>query len=660
MSKYQVAWTAATGVALVQYFEDTIPPGSVNIGTYEHASDADPLEYDVNHVLWHHVRDLLYKIGVQDMQRIKIQIDESIDVAGVNLVPANFGVKMGQTFQLAVEFVPPTALNKKVSFASSNPAVLTVSPTGLVTPVANGIANVTVTTEEGHFQDTSVGTVTTAVTGVTLAPTSATVAVGNTLQLVPTVLPNTASNKAVSYMSSDPTVATVSASGLVTPLKNGNVTITVRTTDGEFFASTAITVITNVASVSVNPTTRNLNAGASFQLDVTVLPATASNKAVTYASSNNAVATVTSGGLVTGVTNGTATITVTTVDQGKTATSAITVAVRAAGVTLTPDNVTVNKGSVTQITPVFAPSNTANQGMSYVSSDESIATVQSNGQVTGVAKGTVTITGTTADGGFTDTMQVTVNVPVAFITMSQATLALNVGFTSDLNVVVSPADATDTFVSWSTSNPAVATVNADGLVSALNPGSATITATSRDGAKTATCVTTVSQPAEGLNVSPTAMTLTVGSTSQITPTVIPSDASNKAVTYQSYDAGIASVNSAGLVTAVAPGTAGIQVQTVDGGHTQVVNVTVNKIPVTSVTGSPKDQSVAVGSTLQLSAAVLPANATYKTVSWTSGNPEFATVNSAGLVTAVAPGYATITATADGIQDYIGVSVVAAP
>jgi len=170
-----------------------------------------------------------------------------------------------------------------------------------------------------------------AVTGVTVAPTTATVNVGATQQLTATVAPADATNKDVTWSSSNNLVATVSAGGLVTGVAAGTATITVTTVDGAHTATSTITVTVPVAvtGVTVAPTTATVNVGATQQLTATVAPADATNKDVTWSSSNNLVATVSAGGLVTGVAAGTATITVTTVDGAHTATSTITVTVPA-------------------------------------------------------------------------------------------------------------------------------------------------------------------------------------------------------------------------------------------------------------------------------------------------------------------------------------------
>ena len=181
---------------------------------------------------------------------------------------------------------------------------------------------------KGNVTITSAGNTNIAVTGVTMAPTTVSVNVGATTQLTATVAPSNASNKSVSWTSSNTAAATVSSTGVVTGVAIGTATITVSTTDGLKTATCLVTIgntITAVTGVTLAPATASVNIGATTQLTATVAPANATNKTVSWTSSNTAVATVGTTGLVTGVATGSAIITVTTVDQAKTATSSITV-----------------------------------------------------------------------------------------------------------------------------------------------------------------------------------------------------------------------------------------------------------------------------------------------------------------------------------------------
>lgn len=165
-----------------------------------------------------------------------------------------------------------------------------------------------------------------SVTGVSVTPTSVTLGVGATQQLTPTITPNNATDKAVTYSTSASGVATVSSTGLITAASAGSATITVTTHDGSFTATCSVTVTAPIAvtGVSLNKPSTTIEAGQTETLTATVTPANASNKSVTWTTSDSDVATV-AGGVVTAKAAGTATITATTVDGGFTATCSVKV-----------------------------------------------------------------------------------------------------------------------------------------------------------------------------------------------------------------------------------------------------------------------------------------------------------------------------------------------
>ena len=223
--------------------------------------------------------------------------------------------------------------------------------------------------------------------------------------------------------------------------------------------------------------------------------------------------------------------------------------------------------------------------MTWTSSNTAVATVSSTGLVTAVANGSATITATTADGSNkTATCTVTVNIPVPStgISLSHTSATLTAqGQTLQLSATITPDNATDKSVTWTSSNTAVATVTNTGLVTAVANGSATLTATTADGSnKTATCTVMVSIPipATGISLNQTSATLTSkGQTVQLTASVTPSNATNKSVTWTSSNLSVATVSNTGLVTAVANGSATITVTTADGSNkTATCAVTVGK------------------------------------------------------------------------------------
>ena len=161
MANYQIAYKAITKEVVLQTQGDALPAGFVSIGTFVHDDNADTLGKPLaeNHVLWHHVRDALYKQGQLDMQVVKITLDAVVNVISVN-AGNDFSIAVAATQQLAPVVLPANTVNKSVTYSSATPAVATVSAGGLVTGVSAGTSVITVTTVDGAKTDTVTVTVT--------------------------------------------------------------------------------------------------------------------------------------------------------------------------------------------------------------------------------------------------------------------------------------------------------------------------------------------------------------------------------------------------------------------------------------------------------------------------------------------------------------------
>ena len=429
------------------------------------------------------------------------------------------------------------------------------------------------------------------VTGVTLDKTSLSLKVGESAALTATVSPENATNKSVTWTTSDAKVATVDAGGKVTGVAAGTATITVTTADGGKTATCKVTVTgTAVTGVTLDKTTLSLRAGESATLTAAVAPDNAANKSVSWKSSNTAVATVDAGGKVTAVAPGSATITVTTADGNKTASCQVTVTastVAVTGVTLEPSTLNLEAGGTGKLTATINPSNATNKSVSWSSDNTSVARVSADGTVTAVAPGSATVTVTTADGNKTASCTVTVTastVAVTGVTLDQSAMTLTEGETGRLTATINPGDATNKSVSWSSDNTAVAQVSADGTVTAVAPGSAVITVTTADGNKTASCAVTVeakppaSVAVESVSLSPTEISGAPGETYTLTWSIAPGNATNQSVSWQSSDSGVASVDASGKVTLHQAGNAVITITTADGGKTASCAVSVTEAP----------------------------------------------------------------------------------
>lgn len=236
---------------------------------------------------------------------------------------------------------------------------------------------------------------------------------------------------------------------------------------------------------------------------------------------------------------------------------------------------------------------------------------------------------------------------VTQVTLNQTEATVPKGNTLQLTKTVTPEDATDIDVAWTSSNDTIATVNTNGFVTAKANGTATITCAALDGSgKSATCVITVKTLATEVTLNQTAATVFKGNTLQLTATVAPSDATDNTVAWTSSNDAIATVNTNGLVTAKANGTATITCTTTDGSDKSATCVVTVKALVKQITLNKTAASITKGKSLQLSATVTPSDALDKSLTWTSSNSKVATVNSSGKVTAKAVGTATITCAAN--------------
>ncbi|MBO4797238.1 MAG: Ig-like domain-containing protein, partial [Candidatus Methanomethylophilaceae archaeon] len=239
-----------------------------------------------------------------------------------------------------------------------------------------------------------------------------------------------------------------------------------------------------------------LTAGDSATLTATVAPSDATNKNVAWSSSNTDVVTVVDG-KVTAVSVGTANVAVTTEDGAFSEVCKVIVIpapVPVTGVTLDKSSLTLTAGDSATLTATVAPSDATNKNVAWSSSDAKVAIVV-DGKVTAVSAGTATITVTTEDGEFSATCAVTVVSPVKVtgVSLDKTKVTINVGDTVKLTATVTPSDAANKKVSWSTSDSKIVTVS-DGTVKGVSKGTATVTVTTDDGGYTATCTVTVEEP----------------------------------------------------------------------------------------------------------------------------------------------------------------------
>ena len=341
--------------------------------------------------------------------------EETVGVSSVTVTPSRIEIIEGGSAVLSASVSPEAASDRAVAWSSSDRSVATVDKSGTVHGLRPGTATVTATAEgKSGTCAVTVKAKAVNVTEVTLDKTELTLTEGETETLTATVRPDNADNRKVTWSSDKTDVATVDGDGKVTAVKAGEAVVTVTTEDGGKTASCKVTVkakAVNVTEVTLDRTELTLTEGETETLTATVKPDNADNRKVTWSSDKTEIATVDGTGKVTAVKPGEAVVTVTTEDGGKTASCKGTVKAKAGAVTgveVNPWAVTLSVRGTSKLSYTIRPADATNQNVKWESESPSVATVDSEGNVQGVAAGTAKICVTTEDGGFKSYCTVTV------------------------------------------------------------------------------------------------------------------------------------------------------------------------------------------------------------------------------------------------------------
>jgi uncharacterized protein YjdB len=342
------------------------------------------------------------------------------------------------------------------------------------------------------------------------------------------------------------------------------------------WSATTIIEMNPVVSVTLNEHSITLNKTEQFNLSVSILPEDADDKTINWTSDDTSIATVDENGVVTAIKEGQTEIVVTSTATGLQDRCTVLVRKNVTNIALEESQITIsNIGESKQLTAIITPEDATEQSVTWKSSNEAICTVTNQGLVTATGIGSTLVTATTVDGGLTATCIVKVIQHVSSISLNKTTMSLKVGETDRLQATISPDNADNKAVNWSSSNEQLATVDAEGNVVAVAAGEVTITATSEDNPNAkATCKVTVIQPVTGITLSENSYTLKgIGQSVQLTATVLPEDATNQKVNWKSFNES-ACIVSNGLVVSVGLGSAVVAATTEDGGFMAYCTVTV--------------------------------------------------------------------------------------
>ncbi len=560
------------------------------------------------------------------------------------------------------------SLSSQVTWQSSDTTIATISASGMLTAVKPG--SVTVTATMGTVSGTKPITVTAApLTSIAVSGGSSLEA-GLTEQLAAQGTYADKSNQdltsQVSWQSSDSTIATVSASGLLTTVKVGSVTVTA--TLGTVSGGMPVTVTAAALSeIKVTPSVFSIASGQVKQLTAQGVYSDGSTQnitaQVTWSSGATGVATVSTTGLVTGASTGPATITAASGSINGTASATVTAAVLNS-ITVSPSGSSVAIGQ----TQAFVASGLFSDGSStdmtdsvaWSSSATNIATINSTGLATGVATGSTSIGATSATVTGNAPLAVTAAVLTA-IDISPDGVTIPIGGQYQLTVTGTYSDNSTqqlTNVSWSSSNSSLASIDPNtGIVTGVansNNNPVTITATSGGFTDTTTVYVTAAVM-ESLQLTPATSSIAGGTTQQFAVSAIYSDGSSQPLTaglqWTSSASAIAGVSATGLANGIAPGQATITATY--GSLTGTATLTVTPAVVASIVVTPALPEVGVGGNMQFTATGVFTDSSTQDltsqVAWSSSSASVALVNSGGLATALSLGTSTIAASYQGIS-----------
>lgn len=571
-------------------------------------------------------------------------------VIGITLSETSITASLNDSrIQLRATVDPDDAINQKVNWDSSDTSKATVDANGLVTIKKTGTVSIIASSDDNPAVKAICNiNILVPVSSIALDETTKTMYSGQTARLGYTILPTNASNAAVTWTSTNTSVATVDGTGLVTAKNVGSTVIILRSVDKGLAVYCTINVKKVATGVKLDVSTLELEAGKSYTFRPTISPADSTDATITWESSDTKIAIVDANGKVTGKAAG-QTVIMAKLASGGTAYCKVTVTQPVNGLILNYYEKTVYVGEKFAMTASVSPSTATELGVKWESSNKKVATITEKGEVTALAGGVTIITATTLDGGYVANCVLTVREAVSKITINYQTYYLGVGKFAYLEATVSTPNATNQEVTWSSSNEDVVTVNQKGKITGHKVGYATITAMALDGSEVeATCEVQVVIPASSVTVNYNTIALLVGQTKKIKATIKPDNATFKTAKWTTSDDSIAIVDDDGVVIAKKAGAATITAEAKDNsGKKALIYVSVyDRIAATGVTLQDKKVVMLPGEEKMVQMVLVPATSNDQ-VTWSTDNAAVAKVDKkTGKITAKATGVAYVTVMTD--------------
>ena len=479
-----------------------------------------------------------------------------------------------------------------INWTSGNETVGTIDADGVFTALAAGTANVTATA--GNVTGEATVTVSAeelSLDSIQVTPLTATLAINETEQFNATALDqfgNAMTDVAINWTSGNEAVGTIDAEGVFTALAAGTTNVTA-TADNVTGSATVIVEEPILDSIQVTPTGATLGIGDTQRFIVTARDQDGnvmSDVAINWTSSNETVGTIDADGFFSALDDGTATVTATA--ENVTATANVTVNNEdpaLASIVVTPSEITFGSNETQQFTATAFDqfgAEIAGVEIAWTSSDETVGTIDADGLFSALDDGTATVTATVEN--VTGTAEVTVTTASSGVVVSPSTITLNAGDSRQFTATVYDPEGNETsdaVVTWTISDEMVGTIDVDGLFSALEEGTATITATAEN--ETGTAMVTVELPPAPtrIEIEPTTATILPGETRQFTATVYDQRDNQMdwiSVTWSSSDLDAGSIDRAGLFAAFAEGTTNVMASAGDASAEATVTVSATAVP----------------------------------------------------------------------------------
>lgn len=387
-----------------------------------------------------------------------------------------------------------TSSNEDVAVVNRGKVIAISEGTAIITASINGMKSTCkVTVVSNHV----------SVIGLTLNKNNVTMLSGNTEKLTATINPSNATNQTVIWTSSNPSVASVSSTGLITAKSTGSATITATISGIKATCNVNVTYSMTLKGIGLNKTEIKIKETNTEQLSVIYNPTNATNKKITWKSSDENIATVSSSGLVTAKSKGSATITAISNDGGYTVTCKVVVeeiSKKVSDISIDKKEIELLVGESSEIKATITPEYAENKKIKWKSSDQKIATVE-DGKIKALYPGKVEIKAITEDGNKEAICSVTVlSAPVEKIDFRETEKTVFMGSETEIELITTPENSVLENPIWTSSDETVAAVE-NGKLLAKSLGEATITISNEDNTISASMkIIVIEKPKEALNI----------------------------------------------------------------------------------------------------------------------------------------------------------------